>query len=245
MKKNKLFVANWKMHKTEKEMLDFIERIKTVPSNSIYIAAPSILLYQLGRAIEGTSIKSGAQDFFYEDEGAYTGEICASMLLDAKVSFVIVGHSERRHYFSESNEVINKKLKKALNSNLTPILCIGETLDEKERHETNQILASQLEEGLAGIDEKMLKNIIIAYEPIWAIGTGLNATVDVVQKTHHFIKNWLYDHKLKNFKGNIQVLYGGSVNAQNIDSLIECIDVDGVLVGKASLNADNFLKIIN
>lgn len=244
MIKSKLFIANWKMHKTTKDAIEFVRGLN--PSNGkIIIAPPFTLLETLKNELGSKQVAIAAQNFYYEDDGAYTGEISASMLLDLNVSYVLIGHSERRHLFNESNEDINKKIKKALKVGLIPILCIGETLDERNNHETEEVLKLQLEECLQDVSPEYIEKIIVAYEPIWAIGSGLVATSEQAEKVHAFIRKWIKDHRSQKASEVLPILYGGSVKPDNIKSLLACADIDGVLVGGASLDVITFNKIIN
>ncbi len=244
MTRTKLFIANWKMHKTKNEALDFIKSLKVSTKGKVIIAPPFTLLDALHQEIKGRNIFLAAQNFYFEKMGAFTGEIAASMLVDLGVKYVLIGHSERRHYFNETNEIINKKIKKALESNLVPILCIGETLDERNAHETEDVLKEQLEECLQDITIENMANVIIAYEPVWAIGTGLVATSQQAEHVHAFIRKWVKDHKSDLVAHTLPILYGGSVKPDNIESLLSCKDIDGVLVGGASLNVEHFNQII-
>ena len=245
MTRSKLFVANWKMHKTSAEAIEFVKWLQIDTIGRVIIAPPFTLLAKLNDELKNKNIALCAQNFYFEDNGAFTGEISASMLLDLGVRYVLIGHSERRRYFYEDNHLINKKIKKALQSGLIPILCIGETLDERNAHETEEVLKTQLEECLEGISPDESSSVIIAYEPVWAIGTGLVATVDQAEKTHAFIRNWIKDHKSEKTAEYIAILYGGSVKPDNIDSLLKTKDIDGVLVGGASLDVLSFNKIIS
>lgn len=241
-----LIAANWKLNKTINETKAFIEEfIPLVKDNDDVdiILAPSFTsLYSASLVLQGSNIKLSAQNLFYEDKGAFTGEISPIMLLDVGCSHVIIGHSERRQYFHETDEIINKKIKSALKHNLTVIFCIGETLIEREEGKTFDIIKKQLIEGLKEIG--LYNNIVIAYEPVWAIGTGKTATPEQAQEVHSFIRNWLLStYGDEAFK--IRIIYGGSVTPQNIESLMNCKDVDGGLVGGASLQADSFAKIVN
>ncbi len=187
-----------------------------------------------------TNVKIGAQNMHYEESGAFTGEVSAEMLKEAGVQFVIIGHSERRTYYAETNESVNKKVKKALLSELTPIVCVGENLDQRQKGETFDFVREQIEKSLEGINDERL---VVAYEPIWAIGTGVTATSEQAEEVCEFIRGVLGE-KCKENSEKIRILYGGSVNASNIKELMSCKDIDGVLVGGASLKSD-FVKIVN
>ncbi|MCS7164575.1 MAG: triose-phosphate isomerase [Thermodesulfovibrio sp.] len=241
----KFIVANWKMHKTIKEALLFLEQfiplVKDVDDREIGIAPTFLCIESVGKAIKNTNIKLCAQNAFYKNEGAYTGEISPSMLKDCGVEYVIIGHSERRKYFFESDEIINKKIRACIKEEMKVIFCIGETLEERQNNKTFDILKSQIIMGLKDID--MPDFINIAYEPVWAIGTGVVATESQIKEAHIFIKE-----QIKNLYGDsadkIRVLYGGSVTPENIKSIMTTENVDGVLVGGASLDALKFSKIV-
>jgi len=245
-----LIAGNHKMYKTVTEAIDFaknlIEKVKDVkPSETeILIATPFTSLYKLSEILKGTNIKLGSQNCHYEDNGAFTGEISPLMLKEISVEYVILGHSERRHIFGESNEFINKKVKAALNSGLKPILCIGEKEDERELELTDCINEMQLRSCLKDIPKEQAMNITIAYEPVWAIGTGKTATPKDAQDAHKYIRRILSKMYGENFANNIRILYGGSVKRENIKELIAQNDIDGALVGGASLKFDSFERII-
>lgn len=190
-----------------------------------------------------SNIKLGGQNLYWEDEGAFTGEISANMLKDAGCEFVIVGHSERRHVFAESNADINKKLKKALSSDLTPIFCVGEKLEQRNDGLTEQILEEQLKQGLAEIKISKPEDLVIAYEPVWAIGTGENATPEQAEEAHQFIRR-LLSELVGEVAGEIRIQYGGSVKPANAEELLSQENIDGALVGGASLDPDSFAAII-
>ncbi|MBI4687849.1 MAG: triose-phosphate isomerase [Nitrospirae bacterium] len=236
--------ANWKMNKTIKETEDFITSflpmVKDVKDVDIAIAPPFTSLASAGKLLKATSIQLAAQNVFYEEKGAFTGEVSAGMLTDAGCSLVIMGHSERRHLFSESNEAVNKKIRAARKNRLEVILCVGETLREREENKTFEVLESQLSGSLKDI---MLEGITIAYEPVWAIGTGKTATPEQANEAHTFIKKWL-KKQFGEEAGRTRILYGGSVTPENIESLMEEPEVEGALVGGASLNPESFAKII-
>ncbi len=241
--RRKFFVANWKMHKTIGEALKFIDEfiplIKDVRNKEIALAPTFICLEKVHEALKGTNIKLCAQNVFYEKHGAYTGEISPLMLKDIGVDYVIVGHSERRRYFHENDEMINKKIRASIENGLKVIFCIGETLEERQKNRTFEILKKQIIKGLEGIRD--LSNITIAYEPVWAIGTGIVANELQIKEAHFFIREQLKEFTPDN---SIRILYGGSVSAENIKSIMNIENVDGVLVGGASLNPVNFVKII-
>lgn len=240
-----MVVGNWKMNCTRGEAVQLARAIKqrlTEPKNgTVAIAPPFTCLADVYEQIKDSPIRLCAQNLFYEDKGAFTGEISAPMLLDCGCSFVILGHSERRRYFSEGDDVINKKLRKALAHGLKPILCVGETLDERERQITEFVVALQVRAGLYGVDG--IQDVTIAYEPVWAIGTGKNATPAEAQEVQRFIRNILLD-RYGEVCLETRILYGGSVTEKNVADLVQMEDIDGVLVGGASLKTDAFVAII-
>jgi triosephosphate isomerase (TIM) len=236
--------ANWKMNKilseTEEFLSQFIPDVKNEYDRDIVIAPPFTSLSLVAEKIRGTNITLAAQDVFYEEKGAYTGEISPLMLVDIGCTYVIIGHSERRQSFSETDEIVNRKIKAAKRAGLGVIFCIGETLDERETGKTFKILEREIEKGLAGGIDPV--KTVIAYEPIWAIGTGKTATPGLAQEVHAFIREKL--HVLYGNKADeLCILYGGSVTPDNIDTLMACNDIDGALVGGASLKVDSFARI--
>jgi len=235
--------ANWKMNKTIEETEAFIDAfiplVQGIDGVDILIAPPFTSLMLASRLLQNTIIKLGAQDVYFEDKGAYTGEVSPSMLISAGCSHVIIGHSERRRYFHESDGVVNKKIKAARKSGLEVILCIGETLEQRESGKTFEVLHTQLTGSLKDIS---MDGITIAYEPVWAIGTGKNATPEQANEAHSYIREWLKENK-DNADG-VRIQYGGSVTPENISALISQPEVDGALVGGASLNPDSFAKIV-
>ncbi len=233
----KLFIfGNWKMHKTPKESMDFVKDfLKGFEKDSritVGIAPPFTSLYPLSQLLDGKGVELTAQNMHFEEEGAFTGEISPKMIKELGCAYVILGHSERRRIFGEDDAFINKKVASALNHGITPILCVGESLEERESGKTFDVVKSQLEKGLDGVDPK---KVVIAYEPVWAIGTGRNATPSQADEVHSFIKGIL---------GDIPVIYGGSVKPENAYDLMKEKYVDGVLVGGASLKPESFLKIV-
>ena len=240
-----MVAGNWKMHNTVNEAVTLALSVKQgcegVKGGTVVVAPVFTALAAVSEAIKGSQVKLAAQNVFYEEKGAYTGEVAPAMLLDVGCEYVIIGHSERRKYFHETDETANAKVKKALAAGLKPILCVGETEEEREKGITEFVVGSQVRKGLYGIES--LRNIVIAYEPVWAIGTGKNATPQEAQEVHAFIRNLLkksYDEEA----GTLLILYGGSVTKENISDLITMGDIDGALVGGASLKSDSFLGII-
>src|SRR4030043_2436068 len=236
--------ANWKMNKVSSETREFIARfvpeVKSVSDVDIVLAPPFTSLVQAAEMIKRTNIMLAAQDVFYEEKGAYTGEISPSMLKDVGCKFVIIGHSERRQYFNETDEIVNRKIKAAQKGDLGVIFCLGESLKEREAGRTFDILEREMNQGIVGTN---IENIGVAYEPIWAIGTGKTATPEQVQEVHAFIRENLRK-KYSNKSDDIRIIYGGSVTPENIDSLMACADVDGALVGGASLKVESFVRIV-
>ena len=242
---NPLVAANWKMHKTLQEAEEFAEDIKAAKAKaSLLIFPPSPYLARLSALLEGTSIEVGAQNMHAEEKGAFTGEISAAMVKSCGASRVLLGHSERRQHFGETNASINGKVKAALKHGLKAMLCIGETSSERESGRTMDVLRAQLEECLGGVSAKEAGRITIAYEPVWAIGTGKTATPQQAQEAHAFIRKTLSGLFGKEYS-KTRILYGGSVTPENAASLFREKDVDGALVGGASLDVGKFLKIGN
>lgn len=242
-----IIAGNWKMNKTVSESVEFIEKLKKEELDKeveCVVCAPFISLERLSVASKNTAIKLGAQNVSQYDNGAYTGEISTSMLKDLNMEYVILGHSERRQYFLETNEVINQKVQKVLSSKMTPILCVGETLEERESGKMNDVIATQIKEGLANLSSEQAKGVVVAYEPIWAIGTGKTATSDQANEMAMFIRKQL--RKLfQDVAEDISILYGGSVKPNNIKEIMVQSDIDGALVGGAALKVDSFAELVN
>lgn len=245
---NTIIVANWKMNNTVQESLMLVAglsaHIKVIPNVDVVLAPPYTSLYSVGIALADSSIKLAGQNLYWEEKGAFTGEISGTFLKDVGCDYVIIGHSERRKYFGETNETVNKKVYAALRNDLIPIMCVGETFEEREAGKTFEILERQLKGGLLGLQQKDFEKFSIAYEPVWAIGTGKNATSEQAEEAHHFIRNYiakLYDAPTAN---NISILYGGSVKAGNCKEIFNKQNINGVLVGGASLDARGFTDII-
>ncbi len=243
-----VIAGNWKLFKTSGEAVEFVSSliplIKHLNDVEIVLAPVFTVLDTVKRVSDGSGIFVAAQDCFWEDEGAYTGEVSSKMLKDVGCSHVIIGHSERRKYFFETDETVNKKLKAVLGSGLTAIFCVGETLSERETGETFTVLEKQVTAGLSGISATDLEHVIIAYEPVWAIGTGKTATDDQAQEAHLFTRNLLSRLFGQDLSERIRILYGGSVKPENIKGLMSKPDIDGALVGGASLNVQSFASII-
>ncbi len=243
-----LIAGNWKMHKTVPQAIEFVAALKRElydeTETEIAVCPPFTSLSPIGEILQGSNLKLGAQDLYWEAEGAYTGEVSAAMLRDVGCRFVIVGHSERRHLFGETNETVNKKVKAALSSGLVPIICIGETLDKREHGVTDEVLRKQLEGSLNGFSESELLGCVVAYEPVWAIGTGHTATPDQAASAHATIRRWIGENYDVGTSDKLRILYGGSVTPQNVKELMAREEIDGALVGGASLKAESFCKIV-
>ncbi len=243
-----IIAGNWKMNKNLQESIDLANFIKRslfdIADVEIVICPPFTSLSDVEEVIMDSNIKMGAQDVYWEKEGAFTGEISCSMLKSAGCEYCIVGHSERRLLFGETNETVNKKTKALLREGLKPIVCVGEKLEERKNGRTFSVVKDHVEKSLSGLTRDQMLKIIIAYEPVWAIGTGLNATKDEAQEVHKYIRSLLkamYDEELAK---SVRIQYGGSVKPDNIKELISQEDVDGALVGGASLKADSFCAIV-
>ena len=248
MKRRPLIAGNWKMHKTVPETLAYIEAFKPlvagVDDRDIMLAPPFTALDAAQRALEGTNIALGAQNCHWEEEGAFTGEVSPRMLADLGVAYVIIGHSERRHIFGETDEMIRRKVEAALRHELVPILCIGERLEEREAGKTLSVLERQLKEGLKGLSASDLRDLVVAYEPVWAIGTGKTATPEQAEEAHAFCRKLLAGMFGEEFAERTRILYGGSVKPENVVGLMARPDIDGALVGGASLKPDVFARIV-
>jgi len=244
-----LIIGNWKMHKTVEEAVAYARVLSggftARADRDVAIAPPFTALHALSSILKNSAIALCAQNVHWEQQGAFTGEVSAPMLLDAGCRFVLVGHSERRALFGESNDEVNRKTRAALRAGLSPVLCVGETLDEREADQTLSVLRRQLKEGLNNISADDIRRSIVAYEPVWAIGTGKTATPEQAQEVHDFIRQFLERIYGKGLAAEIRVIYGGSVNPDNAGSLMGQKDIDGVLVGGASLDAGSFRKIID
>ena len=248
MARKKLIAANWKMNKNIEESVSFIKEFKILVEKNnkdIAIVPPFTALIELKKNLNGTKIKLGAQNMHFEEKGAFTGEVSASILKDAGCEYVILGHSERRIYFDETDEMISKKIKMALKNKLKVILCIGENLEQRENNETKAIIKFQLENCLRNISNNEMKDIVIAYEPVWAIGTGKTATPEQAEEVHLFIRELLKKLYDGNISENIRIIYGGSVNEKNAKELLAMKNIDGALVGGASLDPKSFAEICN
>lgn len=248
--KKYVIAGNWKMNLTPNEAKKYasqlVDSIKKIPDDRIVMIAPSFLsLPFVSEVFKGSIIKLGAQNVNDNEKGAFTGEVSADMLLDVGVEYVIIGHSERRHIYKESNELINKKIIFALKKGLKVVFCIGELIEEREAGKTNEVLKTQIVEGLRNVSKDDIENIIIAYEPVWAIGTGKVATPEIAEDAHKFCRNIIKELYDSSISENLIIQYGGSVTDTNVDALMRQPDINGVLVGGASLKLDSFLRIVN
>jgi len=246
--RRKIIVANWKMYKTREKALDFLqkfkEKVQGIQKIEMVLAPPFTLLELLKRGLEETEIKLAAQNVYFEKEGAYTGEISPVMLKDLGCEYVIVGHSERREHFHETDELINKKLRAALEFSLIPILCVGESLTQRRLGKMEMVLKLELKADLFGLKQEEVANMVIAYEPIWAIGTGETASPQDAEAASSFIRGVLSSLYNKEVAESVRIQYGGSVKPENIQELIKQPDIDGALVGGASLDPVAFAEII-
>jgi triosephosphate isomerase len=251
MNQRKPFIAgNWKMNLDLTQSVWLVkaitENIRNLEGVDVLVGPPFTSLHAVKEAIADAKIFLAAQNMHWESSGAYTGEVSPSMLIEAGCTHVILGHSERRHLFGETDERIDRKAEAACKVGLTPIVCIGETLEEREKERTEEVIGSQLQGSLRNFCDKgaLPCSIVLAYEPVWAIGTGRTATPGQAQEVHHFIRQWLTRHFDAKTAGSVRILYGGSVKPDNIKDLMSMADVDGALVGGASLKADSFIPII-
>ncbi len=246
--RKKVIAGNWKMNKLPNEAIELIEKLTPLVKDTdseVIVCVPYIDLFYVLMQTQGTNIKVGAQNMHWEEKGAYTGEISGDMLSKMGVEYVIIGHSERRAYFAETDETVNKKIKSALGYNLKPIVCVGESLEQRETGIAKEIITKQTELALEGIDAKDIEKIIIAYEPIWAIGTGKTATKEDANESIKWIREKIVEKYGQQVADRVIIQYGGSVKSSNAKELFEMSDIDGGLVGGASLDAEEFAKIVN
>lgn len=243
-----IIAGNWKMNKTVKEAVELIENLKPLVAKSkpeVVVCVPYTDLWAVSEAIKGSKIKLGAENVAWADSGAYTGEISAEMLKEIGVEYVIIGHSERRQYFGETDQSVNLRLKQALKSQLKPIVCVGETLTEREKNRTKKVLRKQILEGFNDINAEDFANIVIAYEPVWAIGTGKTATAEDANKTIGFIRNLVKKTWGAEVSKALRIQYGGSMKPSNAKELMAMRNIDGGLIGGAALKAEDFSAIVN
>ena len=246
--RRKVIAGNWKMNMLPGEAIEFITELTPLvkdSKNEVILCVPYTDLFYALLTAQGTNIKIGAQNMHFEEKGAYTGEVSGKMLKSINVEYVIIGHSERRQYFNETDETVNKKITAAFANGLKPIVCVGETLEQREAGKTVEIITKQTELALEGLTNEQVKNTIIAYEPIWAIGTGKTATSEDANNSIKEIRNKIADIYGKDVAEEVIIQYGGSVKSTNAKELFEMSDIDGGLVGGASLKAEEFSKIVN
>ncbi len=247
MARKKIIAGNWKMNKTPSEAVELVNLLKDLVKNDdvdVVYCVPAIDIVPVVEATKGTNVAVGAENMYFEESGAYTGEISAAMLVDAGVKYVIIGHSERRDYFKEDDVLLNKKVKKAFEAGITPILCCGESLEQRELGVTMDWIRLQIKSDLAGITADQVKSMVIAYEPIWAIGTGKTATSDQAQEVCKGIRDLIAEIYDTDTAEAVRIQYGGSMNAGNAAELLAKPDIDGGLIGGASLKAD-FGQVVN
>ena len=245
--RTKIIAGNWKMYKTIAEALELVKTLHygcQCNATEVIVSPPATALPKVAEFLKDSYIKVAAQDLFWEDFGAYTGALSAPLLKDAGAEYVIIGHSERRQYFGETNETVNKKIKAALKHTLIPIICIGETLTEREAGQVGEVLATQITNGLAGLTEKEIADSVVAYEPVWAIGTGKTASPAEAEEAHVIIRQLITKQFGNDAANKLRILYGGSVKPANSKELLSLENIDGALVGGASLNAKDFIEII-
>ncbi|MDY6968651.1 MAG: triose-phosphate isomerase [Spirochaetota bacterium] len=249
MNRREIFAGNWKMNNCYKDSIDLVKGILKdlggIGKKEVIVFPPSLYVKDIVEICKGTSIDVGIQNMYYEKEGAFTGEISPEMVKDVEVKYILIGHSERRHVFGETDDDVSRKISAAFEFQLMPVVCVGELLEEREAGNSNQVVKRQIEKAFNEVSLEKMQDVIIAYEPVWAIGTGKVATPDGADSMHKFIRTILkgmYNEELSN---SIPVLYGGSVKPDNIAGLSNMEDIDGVLVGGASLKAKSFLDIIH
>jgi len=240
--------GNWKMNKTVGESVVLVRELKSSLAGAngveVAVAPPFTALHAVRKELEGSSIRLAAQDLYWEENGAYTGEVSPLMLKEVGCHYVIIGHSERRQYFGETDVTVNKKLKAALGQGLDPIFCIGETLKEREEGRAFAVIGAQLENGLKGTVEREMERVVVAYEPVWAIGTGKTATPEQAEEVHRFIRQRLENLFTVGIAEKVRIQYGGSVTPENVKGLMSQKDIDGALVGGASLKSEIFTRIV-
>ena len=243
-----IIAGNWKMNKTPSEAVELVNQLKPLVKDAeaeVVVCPPFVCLPAVAQALEGSNIALGAQNMHFEEKGAFTGEIAPGMLKEIGVKFVIIGHSERRQYFAETDETVNKKVHAAFAHDLTPIVCVGETLEEREQGITEKVVEKQTRAALAGLSCDNAEKTVIAYEPVWAIGTGKTATSQQANEVISFIRSIIADMFGNDVAEKIRIQYGGSMNAGNASELMAMPDIDGGLIGGASLKAEDFSKVVN
>jgi triosephosphate isomerase len=243
-----IIAGNWKMNKTPSEAVELIEQLIPLVREAeveVVVCPPFVCLAAASQALKGSNIGLGAQNMHFEEKGAYTGEIAPNMLKELGVKYVIIGHSERRQYFGETDEIVNKKVKAAFAHDLIPIVCVGETLEQREQGITEKVVEEQIRVGLSGLMAEDVEKAVIAYEPVWAIGTGKTATSQQANDVISFIRSIILDMYDKEVSNSIRIQYGGSMNPGNASELMAMSDIDGGLIGGASLKAEDFAKVVN
>lgn len=248
MARKKIIAGNWKMNMTPSEAVKLVETLKPLVANEevdVVFCVPAIDIIPVVEAAKGSNIQVGAENMYFEEKGAYTGEISPNMLTDAGVKYVVLGHSERREYFAETDETVNKKMLKAFEHGITPIMCCGETLTQREQGVTMDFIRQQVKIGFQGVTADQAKTAVIAYEPIWAIGTGKSASVEIAQNCCHIVRDQVEKMYGKEAADAVRVQYGGSVKPENIVEYMAQPDIDGALIGGASLKVESFTDIIN
>jgi triosephosphate isomerase (TIM) len=247
-RRRKLIAGNWKMFTTLPEALELVTELKRLVSMArqvdIAVIPPALFVEPVARRLAESNIGVGVQNIYSADFGAFTGELSSQMLRGMDLSYCLAGHSERRQFFGDTDEVVNSKVKAIFAQSVTPIFCIGESLAEREGEQTFAVLGRQLAGGLAGIDAQQASSIVVAYEPVWAIGTGLTASAEQVAEVHAWLRGWLAENYGKEVAEHIRIQYGGSVKPENAAELLHTPNVDGALVGGAALKADSFAKIV-
>jgi len=242
-----IIAGNWKMYKSTGEALELVRQLKgslaDVDSVEIVVSPPFTALATVAGELKGSNISVAAQNMYWEESGAYTGEVSPLMLTDVGCTHVIIGHSERRQIFNETDATVNKKVKAALKTVLTPIVCVGETLEERDLGATMKVVERQIRDGLDGLSPREMEKMVIAYEPVWAIGTGKTATPQQAEEVHHLIRS-IIAQRADSVAQDLRILYGGSVKPDNVDELMAQPNIDGALVGGASLQADPFVRIV-
>lgn len=246
--RRKIVAANWKMNKDVQESYEFtkelVKKLLNIKKTEVILFPPFTSLFYVSEVLKSAPIKLGGQNMYFEKSGAFTGEISGSMLKSANCQYVILGHSERRHIFNESNEMTKRKVDAALESDLKPIVCVGETLEERKAGKTMDVIREQYYSAFANVAESQTSDVVIAYEPVWAIGTGVNATPEQASETHSLIRNLVREQYDEDVSESLPILYGGSVKPDNAADLIKAKDIDGFLVGGASLKVDSFCEIV-
>jgi triosephosphate isomerase len=248
-KRKPIIAGNWKMNKITTEARDLASKllplISMVTDREVVLGPPFTALQAVGEAIRGTNVSLSAQNLHWEDKGAFTGEISAEMLLDLGCRYVIIGHSERRQYFGETDQTVNKKVRQAIRKGLLPIMCVGETLAEREQGKLKEVIGRQVTDGLRDVTASEVRKIVIAYEPVWAIGTGKTATPEQANEVHALIRSMVHSLYASDIAEGLRIQYGGSVTPENVSQLMAMPDIDGALVGGASLKPESFAALVN